>query len=167
MGMRFVKRWGWRAMAAACLIGSPLAFAQEADVHVYLCISPDGQKTYTNTATSRSCKRLDLHPVVSVPAPKRHKNPTTVRPASFPSVSSNAQRERDLDRRKILEDELRFETEKLGKLKAEYNNGEPERLGSERNYARYQERVARMREDIQRAEANINSLNRELALLKR
>lgn len=166
MGMQLVKKWV--AYGGLLLIGSPSALAVESDVHVYLCVGPGGQKTYTNTATSRSCKRLDLHPVVSVPAPKRSSpRAASARPANFPSVSSNAQRERDRERRQILEDELRFESEKLAKLKTEYNNGQPERLGSERNYARYQERVARMREDIQRAQANVNSLNRELALISR
>jgi len=165
MGMRVVNRCG--LLAALWLLAAP-TLAQESDVHVYLCVGPDGQKTYTNKATSRSCKRLDLHPVVSIPAPKpKSSGAASARPAHFPSVSSNMQRERDLERRKILEDELRLETEKLAQLQAEYNNGEPERLCSERNYARYQERVARLKEDIQRAQANMNSLNRELSLLNR
>jgi hypothetical protein len=54
----------------------------------------------------------------------------------------------------------------LDRLKAEYNSGEPERRGDERNYARYQERVARLQEEIERTEGNIGSLQREIALTR-
>ena len=89
-----------------------------------------------------------------------------MQPANFPRVDRDAQRARDIDRRRILEEELKSEREKLFRLRSEFNNGQPERQGDERNYARYQERVARMQEDIERAEANISSLNRELAALR-
>ncbi|MGV3741728.1 MAG: DUF4124 domain-containing protein, partial [Burkholderiaceae bacterium] len=48
----------------------------------------------------------------------------------------------------------------------EYNNGEPERQGNERNYAKYQERVASMKEDLNRTEKNIEALKREIGNLK-
>jgi hypothetical protein len=135
---------------------------------IYLCVDADGQKTYTNTATSRSCKRLENQPLISVPAPRLQQRApaTAVQPANFPRVDRDTQRVRDTDRRQLLEDELKAEREKLFRLRSEFNNGEPERRGEERNYGRYQERVARLQEDIQRAEANVNSLNRELAALR-
>ena len=54
----------------------------------------------------------------------------------------------------------------MARLREEFNNGEPERRGDERNYARYQERVQRMQEDIQRGENNIVALRREIASLR-
>jgi ubiquinone biosynthesis protein UbiJ len=66
----------------------------------------------------------------------------------------------------ILTDEIRTEENKLAELKKEYQNGEPERLGSERNYAKYQERVATMKDDIARTEKNIEALKREIGQLK-
>ena len=66
----------------------------------------------------------------------------------------------------ILTDEIRAEENKLADLKKEYQNGEPERLGSERNYAKYQERVATMKDDIARTEKNIEALKREIGQLK-
>jgi hypothetical protein len=51
-------------------------------------------------------------------------------------------------------------------LKKEFQNGEPERQGGERNYAKYQERVAMMKEEMQRAEKNIEALRREISQLK-
>jgi len=38
--------------------------------------------------------------------------------------------------------------------------------GDERNFARYQERTQRLAEEVQRAESNVSSLRRELALLR-
>lgn len=155
--------------ALVCSLLGSAAGAQDApDVHVYVCVGPDGQKTYTNNATSKSCKRLDMHPILSVPASRRAAPAasSSAQPANFPKVDRDTQKARDSDRRQILEEELRSEQDKLSRLRAEYKNGEPERNGDERNYARYQERVAKMKEDIQRAEANINSLNRELAALR-
>jgi septal ring factor EnvC (AmiA/AmiB activator) len=87
-------------------------------------------------------------------------------PAAFPRVDNATQRARDDDRRAILDEELRAEEKKLGELKREFNNGEPERQGNERNYAKYQERVAQMRDDIGRAEKNIEALKREIANIR-
>ena len=50
-------------------------------------------------------------------------------------------------------------------LRREFNNGEPERRGDERNYQRYLDRVADMRAGIARKEADIAALKRELAKL--
>lgn len=153
------------AIAALVLGGASPAFAQ---ADIYVCVDAEGQKTYTNTATSRSCKRVENQPLLSVPAPRAQQRApsTSVQPATFPRVDRDTQRARDTDRRRILEEELRSELDKMLRLRTEFNNGEPERRGDERNYARYQERTARLQEDIQRAEANISSLNRELAALR-
>jgi hypothetical protein len=119
---------------------------------------------------------MDVGPVLSVPAPRlpagaRSAQPgaedrASVSPASFPRVDRDTQRTRDTDRRRILEDELRAEEERLGRLRAEFNNGEPERRGDERNFALYQDRIQRLREDIARGETNIGALRREIALLR-
>ena len=41
-----------------------------------------------------------------------------------------------------------------------------ERQGNERNYAKYQERVAQMKDDLGRAEKNVEALKREIANIK-
>ncbi len=61
---------------------------------------------------------------------------------------------------------MKSEQERLANLKKDYNDGTPDRQGNERNYAKYQERVASMKEDIARSEKNIDALNRELSNLK-
>ena len=50
-------------------------------------------------------------------------------------------------------------------LRKDYNNGEPERRGDERNFARYQERVAEMKAAIARKEADVAAIRRELSKL--
>ncbi|MBS0309599.1 MAG: DUF4124 domain-containing protein, partial [Proteobacteria bacterium] len=46
----------------------------------------------------------------------------------------------------------------------EYNNGEPERRGEPA--AKYQERVASLKDDVNRSEKNVEALRRELGNLK-
>jgi hypothetical protein len=76
------------------------------------------------------------------------------------------QKMRDNDRKQILLDEMKSEEQKLAALKKEYNNGEPERRGDERNYAKYQERTASMKDELDRTEKNVDALKRELGTLK-
>lgn len=153
----------------AALLLAPAAYAQgEA---IYKCVDAEGRATFTNVGPSKDCKRLDVGPITTVPAPRLPPRAANgagerVTPASFPRVDGETQRARDADRRRILEDELRAEEERLARLRAEFNNGEPERRADERNYARYQERVQRLQEEIQRGENNIAALRRELALLR-
>ncbi|MBN8493206.1 MAG: hypothetical protein J0M00_17500, partial [Burkholderiales bacterium] len=80
-------------------------------------------------------------------------------------VDPAAQRARDTDSRRILEAELRREEERLAELRKEYNNGEPERQGSERNYQKYLDRVADLKSGIARKEGDIAAIKRELAKL--
>ena len=70
-------------------------------------------------------------------------------------VDPGAQRARDSDSRRILEGELRREEERLAEMRKEYNNGEPERQGNERNYQKYLDRVAEMKSGIARKESDI------------
>ena len=141
---------------------------------IFLCVDADGNKTFQNVGNGKGCKRMDVGPVLSMPAsrvPQQRasgggEDRVTVSPASFPRVDRDTQRSRDNDRKRILEDELKAEEDKLVRLKAEYNTGEPERRGDERNFALHAERVQRLRDDVARAEGNVNALRREIALLR-
>ena len=64
-----------------------------------------------------------------------------------------------------IRDRLRTEEERLAALQKEYNNGEPERRGDERNFQKYIDRVAEMKAAITRKEADIAAIKRELAKL--
>jgi hypothetical protein len=59
-------------------------------------------------------------------------------------------------------------TDQLTPMQAQekgYNNREPERLGSERNYQKYLDRVAELKAGIARKEADIASIRREIGKL--
>lgn len=139
---------------------------------VYLCIDKNGKKEYKNTGETRGCKKIDLPDITTfaAPAPKAPaaapSRKSTAAPSDFPKVDSNVQKERDNDRKQILQNELKTEQQKLENLQKEYKNGQPDRLGSERNYAKYQERVKLMEEAIHRSQRNIEALNREIGNMK-
>lgn len=166
------------ALSAALLGTSLLGPVVHAQNEIFLCVDDEGRKTFTNTGNTKGCRRQDVGPVMTVPAPRVPARPAAsngstnggleqrATPANFPRVDGDTQRSRDSDRRRILEDELRAEEERVGKLRVEFNNGEPERQGDERNFARYQERVQRLQQDIQRGENNIVALRREIASLR-
>jgi len=136
---------------------------------IFLCVDADGRKELTDTRKGKNCKQLDL-PGASIPAPGGHRGGApaapAVAPANFPRVESSEQKARDADRRAILTDELNAESRKLADLRKEFNNGEPERRADERNAARYQERVAGLKDSIARTESNVEALKRELANIK-
>lgn len=153
------------AMLGGVLV-APLAQAQ-----VFLCVDASGRKELTDSYKP-GCKALDVPGNIAAPstprraaAPARAAAPVTT-PADFPKVNSAEQRARDADRRAILADELRAEQARLAELHAEYKGGQPDRLGNERNYAKYQARVAQLADAIARSERNIAALNRELNNIK-
>jgi DNA repair exonuclease SbcCD ATPase subunit len=80
-------------------------------------------------------------------------------------IDPNEQKARDTDARRILEAELRKEEERLAQLQKELAQGEAERRGDERNYARYLERVNELKAAVARKEADVAALRRELAKL--
>lgn len=143
-----------------------------AQSEVYLCVDENGKKEYKNTGATKGCKKIDLPGLTMIPAPPKRAAVQTAAakpassPSDFPKVDSDTQKTRDNDRRQILLDEMKGEEQKLANLKKEFNNGEPERRGDERNFAKYQERVAGMKDDIGRTEKNIEALKRELGNLK-
>nr|WP_315399239.1 DUF4124 domain-containing protein [uncultured Duganella sp.] len=151
---------------------------------IYKCTPPNGGTEYTDIYRGSFCKAMDL-PGLAIPAPPKRQGPATrgsgqggastgaaapaapaIAPGDFPRVDGAEQRARDADRRAILEDELKNETQKLNALRGEFNGGQPERRGDERNYAKYQERVAAMRDSISRSEKNIEALKREIATIR-
>jgi hypothetical protein len=146
------------------------AFAQE---RIFRCAAkPGAAPEYINNARdaqTRGCKQIDGGNVtvvqgtpVSRPAPVRVAGAVQAAPPS----GNAEQRARDSDTRAILEAELRKAEARLAEQQKEYNNGEPEKQGIEgRNYQRYLDRVAEMKESIARHESDIAGLRREIARL--
>jgi hypothetical protein len=164
------------ALALAAALAAPgSASAQSA---VYKCVDAQGRVEFTDTSR-RGCKALELPGLIPAPprrmapsapatpaaAPPRQAAPAAS-PANFPRVESYAQKVRDDERRDILTDELRSEEKRLAEQRREFNNGAPERQGNERNFAKFQERVGHMRDDLSRTERNIEALKREIANIR-
>ena len=157
-----------RQLLALCLLVTGYAYAQ---ADVYLCVDERGNKEYKNTGATKGCKKVDLPGLTTIPAiPAPKKSAPAAKaastPSDFPKVDSGTQKARDSDRKQILLDEMKSEEQKLANFKKDFNNGEPERRGDERNYAKYQERVGLIKEDISRTEKNIDALKRELDNIK-
>lgn len=146
-----------------------------AQAQIYRCTDANGRPLYTDTKVGK-CQLIDTGystPAASAPIPAPRSSgggaaspAASPAPSTFPRVDNAQQRERDGERREILGDELRIEERKLAELKKTFNNGEPERQGNERNYAKYQERVASMRDEINRSERNIEALRREIGNIR-
>lgn len=154
---------------------TPLAAAQQQPGReVYRC--PGNPVLYTDTlsakeARDKGCRTLEGTPITVVQAAKPRSgggtsasSPSTARPADQ-RVDPSDQRARDSDARRILESELKREEERLGQMQKDYNKGEPERLGDERNYQKYLDRVADMKASITRKENDIAAIKRELSKL--
>jgi predicted RNase H-like nuclease (RuvC/YqgF family) len=162
--------WHRRYALSALLLGSALASAQ-GNVLVYRCPG----NVYTDSisakeAQEKGCRTLEGAPVTVIQTvkPRPEAKPVPERGTEARArdkIDPNEQRVRDNDARRILEAELKAETERLAVLQREFNNGEPERRGDERNYQKYQERVAELKAGITRKETDIAALKRELAKL--
>ena len=137
---------------------------------VYRC--PGTPVLYTDSisakeAKDKGCKTLEGTPITVVPGFRPRNAPSSggANRGSEARVDPGDQRARDSDARKILEDELRKEEGLLASLKQEFNNGQPERRGDEKNYQKYLDRVAELKAGIARKESDVAALKRELGKL--
>ncbi|RZL40068.1 MAG: hypothetical protein EOP35_01975 [Rubrivivax sp.] len=80
-------------------------------------------------------------------------------------VDAGQQRVRDDERRRVLQTELRQAEERLTVAQKDFNNGQGERRGDERNYQRYLDRMAELKDNIARYEADVQALKREISKL--
>jgi len=158
-----MKPSSW-AFVAAVLCAAGGAACAQGNGTVYRCPGPP--ILYTDTLSPAEAKEKNCRTIEGAPVTVMQ----TVKPRPLPGVRPEGskvdpadQKARDNDRRQILADELKKEEDSLAALRKEYNNGEPERRGDERNYAKYQERVAELKASIDRKEADVAALRRELA----
>lgn len=174
--MRSVNRsWSrWLLAVGASPLVLAGSYAQTAaSTVVYRCPG----NVYTDAisakeAKDRDCRTIEGAPVTVIQAPRPRTGPaappaaatSAARPADA-RVDPNDQRARDRERRPILEDELRRAEQALAELQREYNKGEPERRGDERNYQKYLDRVAEMKAAVARKESDVAAIKRELAKL--
>lgn len=157
----------WFGLTVFALVGAMAcreAPAQAAgDKQVYRCPG----NLYTDSlspkeAAAKGCKTLEGAPitVLQTVQPRREAKEGRSKDAK---VDPAEQRARDSDARRILEEELKKQQDALAALKKEYNDGQPERRGDEKNYQKYLDRVAEMKAAVARQEADVEALKRELA----
>lgn len=160
-----------KTIALLLLLSPMLAQAQGV---VYRCPGPP--VLYTDAlnakeAEAKGCKSIEGAPVSVLQAPRRAAPAAApaqaqpAPPASATRIDPQLQKQRDGERRQVLEAELRQAEARLAELQAEYRGGNPERRGDERNYAKYQDRVAELKAAIGRQEADVAALKRELSKL--
>ena len=161
-----IESWLGALLACACS-------AVFAEATVYRCPGPPVLYTDQITpaqAKERGCRTIEGAPITVVSTPKPRPLAGTPPPAgasraSDAKVEAGEQRARDSDARKILDAELKREEAQLAELQKEFNNGEPERQGGERNFQKYQDRVEEMKAAIARKQSDVAALKRELAKL--
>jgi len=157
-----------RYLIPAWLLALPMAAAAE----IYECLEPGGGKLFTSDpkeAKAKGCKAMNLGPPNTVstdkpPAQGSSKSATaTPTPKDFPKVDKDTQKQRDNDRRKLLEQELASEEKLLAQARKELAEQESIRLGSETNYQRVLNRLEPYKKRVALHEGNVANLKRELA----
>ena len=147
-----------------------LAFTAPASAEIYKKVDANGHVTYSNVPIKGGVK-LSLDPPISnapeTPAAKpRAKAPT---PANFPRVDKETQNRRDDKRKQILAEELEAEKKALEDAKQAYTEGEsvPEVYRTKdgktrRNVAKYEEKMQRLKAEVEAHEKNVELLQKEL-----
>jgi hypothetical protein len=147
--------------AAAVILSACPAWAD-----IYKCVDDAGHVTYTNQKSSaKGCSLLSKDQAVStLSGPRPAARQAT--PSSFPRVDSDTQKQRDTDRRKILEQELATEQANLEQAKKELADQEAVRSGNEKNYQRVLDRLQPYKDKVALHERNIDALKKEITNLK-
>ena len=164
-----------------CLAWSALsAFAPGASAVLCKYVDDAGHVTYSDSPV-KGAKKSSCFDAPPVPQPQPQAQPqpqggrNSSRPQSatipapqggLPNVDPATQRRRDDSRRKILEDELAVEERALGEARKALSEGEATRMGDERNYQRYLDRVQGLKERVSQHERNVGALRRELSNLR-
>lgn len=145
-----------RSLLMVLALAAPLVHAE-----MWKCVDQDGNTRYTNVKSdAKGCKALNLDPINTATAPATK---VQQKPPSFPSVGTDTQRQRDAARRKILEQELAQEQQQLELAKKQLAEQQGTRLGSEKNYARVEERLKPYETRVRLHQVNVESLKKELA----
>jgi len=138
-------------------------YAGCAHAEIWECTDKEsGTKRYTNIRSeARGCRALNLGPFSATPPP-----PRSQRTVNFPSVDDETQRQRDADRRRILDIELAQEQQLLDEARKQLTEQESTRTGDERNYERVTERLEPYQRAVKLHEDNIANLKKEIGNVK-
>lgn len=155
-----------------------LAVAHAGASHAVLCkyVDDNGHVTYSDSPVKGAKKSSCFEPppppppspassgrAMSLPSPGAT---APAPPGGLPNVDPSTQKRRDDSRRKILEEELAVEEKALAQARKDLQEGEAVRLGSERNYQRYLDRIQGLKNRVTQHERNIAALKQELSNLR-
>jgi hypothetical protein len=143
--------------------------------HAETCkyVDSDGHVIYSNTPNNPP-KNAKKEKCFADPGPR----PAPAQPAAaaaakpkaeggnFPKVDGETQKKRDDDRRRILEDELAGEQQRLEAARQALAEQEATRSGDERNYQRFLDRVQPYRNTVATHERNVDAIKREISNLR-
>jgi chromosome segregation ATPase len=117
-------------------------------------------------AEAKACKALNLEPINTATPNTAPASRPQQKPANFPSVDNDTQRQRDTGRRRILEQELSQEQQQLEAAKKQLAEQKDVRLGNEKNYARVEERLKPYEDRVKLHDNNIESLKKEIGNIR-
>lgn len=148
-----------------------MAAGAQAQGTVYRCPGPP--VLYTDAlsakeAIDKGCRTIEGTPITVVQSPRPRGGGSAPAPAAEGArngegrVDAQQQRTRDDERRRVLQAELRQAEERLAAAQKDFNNGQGERRGDERNYQKYLDRMAELKDNISRYEADVQALKREI-----
>jgi uncharacterized protein (DUF3084 family) len=179
LDMKILQK-NFRLASAVALFGlSTISFSIQAAV--YMC-KKNGEVVYTSSKGA-NCTNANLQGLGSYSSNSRSTAPTrtadNTASASQPkkrntnqasntqtnnsaNVSANTQKQRDSGRSSILESELSNEKKSLADAEKALAEGRAMRLGNERNYAKYQERVRGLEKTVQERQQNVQAIQKEL-----
>lgn len=144
----------------------------QAEGTVYRCPGPP--VLYTDAlsakeAIEKGCRSIEGTPITVMQTAKPRANsagPSSSEGRSAEGrVDAQQQRTRDDERRRVLQTELHAAEDRLANAQKEFNNGQGERRGDERNYQKYLDRMAELKDSITRYEADVQALKREIGKL--
>lgn len=143
------------------LLAALLAALAAGLAHGQTCkyVDSEGRTIYSNVAIKNARKVTCFEPVKPPPQDAQPAAPA-------PRVDSGTQRQRDDQRRSILESELATEQQRLEQAKQALAEQESIRLGDERNYQRVLERLKPYQDAVAQHEKNVASIKQELASLR-
>ena len=145
------------------------ASAAQAQPTVYRCPGPPVLYTDGLTAkeaSDKGCRTIEGSPITIVQTPKSHSAVASEAQRDLARIDANQQKSRDDERRRVLENEMREAEKRMAAIQAEYQDGNGERQGDEaRNYQKYLDRMAQLKASLNRQEADIQALKREISKL--
>jgi len=119
----------------------------------------EGRRPAGNQAAASDASPAAANPGARVPASAEPRPPSQ-------RVERTEQQARDRDARLILETELRRAQERVRELQAEFNQGRPQPLPSERgDEARLAQRTEELRRRLERAQGDVTAIEREISRL--